>query len=74
MATTRPPYSTEFRAQALDLKAELVGRRPWPTHQTARRAIFEWIEVFYNRRRRHSTIHYMSPVRFEESTAADEVA
>ena len=56
------------------LKAELVGRHPWPTHQTARRAIFEWIEVFYNRRRRHSTINYLSPVRFEERTAADDVA
>lgn len=56
------------------LKAELADRHPWPTREAARRAVFEWIEVFYNRRRRHSTINYMSPVRFEERTAPDEVA
>ena len=33
------------------LKAELVDARPWPTAGAARQAIFEWLEVFYNRQR-----------------------
>lgn len=49
------------------LKAEIVDARPWPTRQGARRAIFEWIEVWYNRRRRHSALGYHSPVAWEET-------
>jgi transposase InsO family protein len=47
------------------LKKELIHRRPWPTVQSARAAIAEYIEVFYNRKRRHSTLDYISPVEFE---------
>jgi putative transposase len=56
------------------LKAELIDRQPWPTRRAARQAIFEWIEVFYNRRRRHSSLGYLSPVDFEEQLAALRVA
>ena len=48
------------------LKTELIYRRPWPTRESARDAIGEYIEVFYNRIRRHSTIGYVSPAKFEE--------
>ena len=48
------------------LKVELVYRTALMTPQAARVAIAEWIEVFYNRRRRHSTIGYHSPVQFEQ--------
>ena len=47
------------------LKTECVYPRRFATRAEAREAIFEYIEVFYNRRRRHSTIGYMSPVDFE---------
>ena len=47
------------------LKTELIYRQPWPTKQAARTAIFEFIEAFYNRRRRHSTLGYLSPAEFE---------
>ena len=47
------------------LKAELVDTRAWPTRAAARLAIFEWIEVWYNRRRRHSTLGYLTPVAHE---------
>jgi putative transposase len=47
------------------LKTELLHRQPWPTKQHARTAIFEYIEAFYNRQRRHSTLGYLSPAEFE---------
>ena len=53
------------------LKAELIDTRPWPTHRTARQAIFEWIEVFYNRQRSHSALGYRSPVAFEQALAEE---
>ena len=48
------------------LKKELVRRRSWPTRSEARSALFEWIEGWYNRRRLHSTLGYLSPARYEE--------
>ena len=48
------------------LKAELINRRSWPTKPEVRTAIFEWIEVFYNRQRLHSTLGYLSPAQFEK--------
>lgn len=48
------------------LKRELVNRYSWPTKADARAAIFEWIEVFYNRQRLHTTLNYASPKEFED--------
>ena len=48
------------------LKEELVHRQTLPTRAVARRAIFEFIEVFYNRERLHSTLDYRTPVEYEE--------
>ncbi len=48
------------------LKAELVDARTWPTRAAARLAIFEWLEVWYNRQRRHSALGYLTPVAHEE--------
>jgi putative transposase len=47
------------------LKVELVHHRRYLTRGEARQNIFEWIEVFYNRQRRHSTLGYRSPAEFE---------
>lgn len=47
------------------LKRELVDRYSWPTRGDLRVAIFEWIEVFYNRQRIHTTLNYASPEEFE---------
>ena len=47
------------------LKTELVYRSAWPTRGAVRRAIFEFIEVFYNRQRLHSTLGYCSPAEYE---------
>jgi putative transposase len=48
------------------LKTELVYRHTFQTRKEARTTIAEWIEVFYNRQRIHSSIGYVSPVQFEE--------
>jgi putative transposase len=49
------------------LKTELIHRRSWPTKADARSAVFEFIESFYNRQRRHSTLGYLSPEQFEDT-------
>jgi len=48
------------------LKAELIDTRSWATRAAARSAIFEWLEIWYNRRRRHSALAYRSPIAHEE--------
>ena len=48
------------------LKKELVHRSSWPARQELRSAVFDYIESFYNRERRHSTLGYLSPREFEE--------
>ena len=47
------------------LKTELVDRQKYTDRKQASKSIFEWIEVFYNRQRRHSSIDYLSPEVFE---------
>ena len=47
------------------LKMELVYQTRWRTKDEARSALFEYIEVFYNPRRRHSALGYKSPAEFE---------
>ena len=47
------------------LKVELLHRQVWPTRAAAERAIFEYIAVWYNRQRRHSTLGYATPEAFE---------
>lgn len=49
------------------LKTELVHQAHYATRDQARAAIFEYIEVFYNRQRLHSTLGYLSPEAFEAS-------
>jgi putative transposase len=47
------------------LQLELLDRRRWQTRAELASAIFEYIEAFYNPRRRHSSIGNLSPVEFE---------
>jgi putative transposase len=49
------------------LKNELVNHERYATHEQARASIFEYIEVFYNRKRLHSSLGYVSPETFEAS-------
>ena len=47
------------------LKSELCGRRTFRSRAEARKAIFQYIEVFYNRVRLHSYLGYRSPEAYE---------
>jgi transposase InsO family protein len=57
------------------LKTELLYQFSWPARQAVRIAIFEYIEGFYNTRRRHSSLGHPSPAVFEEvKLEAEDVA
>jgi transposase InsO family protein len=64
---TRPVAESFFHT----LKTEHVYDYRYETRAEARQSIFEYIEMFYNRQRRHSALGYLSPVSFEiEAMAA----
>ncbi len=48
------------------MKKEKIHRRPWPTRAETRSRIFDYIEGWYNPRRRHSTLGYLSPAEYEQ--------
>jgi transposase InsO family protein len=52
------------------LKAELIHRQNWATRLDVREALFEYIEVFYNRQRLHSSLDYRTPDEVETLYAA----
>jgi len=58
------------------IKTELLDRQPWPTKTKAHKAIFEYIEGWYNTRRLHSSLGYLSPTAYENARhhPADRVA
>jgi transposase InsO family protein len=47
------------------VKRELIDRRPWPTIAGLRRSVVDWIEGWYNTRRLHSSLGYLSPAQYE---------
>lgn len=53
------------------LKNELVYHEDYKTRAQARQSIFEYIEVFYNRQRRHAFLNYLTPVEYEEKYACN---
>jgi len=53
------------------LECELLDRQRFPTQADARRAVFDFIEGWYNPRRRHSALDYLSPVIFERTHSID---
>jgi transposase InsO family protein len=50
------------------LKRELIHRRAWPTRAGLRRALFDYIEGWYNTRRLHSSLGYCSPAEYEATS------
>ncbi len=55
------------------LKMELLHERSYETRQRARAEIFEFIEVYYNRERLHSSLGYLSPADYEAKMAAQDL-
>ena len=56
------------------LKTEMVYHREFKSKKEAKLAIFEFIEVWYNRKRRHSSLGYFSPQAFEEKLQNEQKA
>ena len=54
------------------IKRECVHRKTFETREQAQLEIFEYIETFYNRLRRHSALGYLSPVDFEEKMSKEK--
>ena len=52
------------------LQLELLDRRRWDARRQLASAVFEWIEAWYNPRRRHTSIGDLSPVEYERSRQA----
>ncbi len=50
------------------LKTECVHRCTYQSREEAQSSIFEWIEVFYNQLRLHSSLGYVTPVAYEQQT------
>jgi putative transposase len=59
-------------AKSATLKTECIDRR-YATRHEARTAIFDYIERWYNRRRRHSSLVYLSPAEFERRLTRDNI-
>jgi len=51
------------------LKVELIHRHKFKTREDAKRKIFEYVEMYYNRKRAHSTLGYLSPYEYEKQAA-----
>lgn len=51
------------------LKTERTARKTYRTRDEARADVFDYVECWYNPRRRHSTLGYLSPIAFEEQEA-----
>ncbi len=56
------------------LKTELIDTRPWPTRTGLRRAVFDYIEGWYNTRRLHSSLDYRSPANYEATIRQETAA
>jgi len=48
------------------LECELIDRRRFKTHSEAEIAVFDFVEGWYNAQRRHSSLGYLSPMKYEE--------
>jgi putative transposase len=50
------------------MQVELLNRRRWKTRVELANAIFEYLEIFHNRQRRHSRLGMLTPIQFEHSS------
>lgn len=75
MGSVADPYDNALaEAFVATLKREIVDQASWPSRESVRSAVFEYIEVFYNRRRLHSALGYQSPAEYEEVRMREGIA
>jgi transposase len=67
--STLNKWITAYRDTDVVSKEDLIWRDTWETRRKAEMAIFEYINGFYNPRRRHSALGWKSPVAFERKVA-----
>ncbi len=60
-----PVASNHLNREFVLVHRELIGDQVFASHEEARQAVFEYIEVFYNRQRKHSDIGYMTPEQYD---------
>ena len=61
------PYDNSMIESLLaNMKLEINDGRPFPSREAARTAVFEYIELFYNRARLHSALGYTTPLQAEQ--------
>jgi putative transposase len=56
------------------MQVERLNRRRWRTRVELANTIFEYIEIFHNRRRRHSSLGMLTPIQYDKMTHPSEVA
>ncbi len=55
------------------MQIELLNRKKWKTRIELANAIFDYIEIFHNRQRRHSALGYSTPIEYELSFDSDPI-
>ena len=56
------------------MQVELLNRRRWNTRLELANAIFEYLEIFHNRKRRHSSLRMLTPTKYETMNRVSHVA
>ena len=73
MGSTGTPADNAVVESMFDkMKLEILVGNRYATREQARAAVFEWIEVWYNRQRRHSTLGGLTPVQYERRYASED--
>ncbi len=65
-----PNQNCLIHPRCLHLKTELVYRKKFKSREEAMQEIFEWIETWYNKKRLHSALNYLTPEEYEEMALA----
>jgi putative transposase len=74
MGSKGDPYDNAMCESVVStIKEELLKRRTWKTRDDARLAVFSYIETFYNPRRRHSALDYLSPDEYEKMRKREDL-
>ena len=56
------------------MQIELLNRKKWKTRTELANAIFDYIEIFHNRQRRHSALEYKTPIEYELASATETIS